>query len=275
VLGKVFLNARDNERGRQISSASISNYKEEKGMTATATLIAHRGTSKVDRDFLKMIPTPEATRTHQPIAHAQIVETLIETLGFRHIAVVRDEYAVSPDGNRLFGVLDLDYDFTGARFSIGIRNSNDKSMRLAMTVGYRVVVCDNMAFKGDFTPVLAKHSKSLNLVDLISVGVDKIQRNFEPLKQQVSDWREYRLETRNAKEIIYDAFLNSKLGLPRNLMPHVHALYFNPEVDDFKPRTLWSLSNAFTSAFKELKPLKQFQVTAKLGDFLEDRRMPF
>src|SRR5436305_8279405 len=162
-------------------------------MTATATLIAHRGTSKVDRDFLKMVPTPEATRTHQPIAHARIVEALIETLSFRHITVVRDEYAISPDGNRLFGVLDLDCEFTGARFSIGIRNSNDKSMRLAMTVGYRVMVCDNMAFKGDFTPLLAKHSKSLNLVDLISVGADKIQRNFELLKQQVNDWREYRL----------------------------------------------------------------------------------
>lgn len=123
--------------------------------------------------------------------------------------------------------------------------------------------------------MLAKHSAKLNLIDLISVGVDKIQRNFEPLKTQIRDWREYRLETRNAKEIIYDAFLDSKLGIPRNLMPEVHRFYFNPEVDDFKPRTLWSLSNAFTSAFKELKPVKQFQATAKLGDFLEDRRMPF
>lgn len=244
-------------------------------MTATATLIAHRGTSKVDRDFLKTIPTPQATRTHQPIAHVQIVEALIETLSFRHITVVRDEYAISPDGNRLFGVLDLDYEFTGTRFSIGIRNANDKSMRLAMTVGYRVIVCDNMAFKGDFTPLLAKHSKSLNLIDLISVGVDKIQRNFEPLRQQVNDWREYQLDNRNAKEIIYDAFLDSKLGIPRILMPRVHTLYFNPEVDDFKPRTLWSLSNAFTSSFKELKPVKQFQATARLGDFLEDYRMPF
>ena len=39
-------------------------------------------------------------------------------------------------------------------FSIGIRNANDKSMRLALTVGYRVFVCDNMAFNGDFTPLL-------------------------------------------------------------------------------------------------------------------------
>jgi hypothetical protein len=39
------------------------------------------------------------------------------------------------------------------RLSIGLRNSHDKSMRLALTCGYRVFVCSNMAFSGDFTPV--------------------------------------------------------------------------------------------------------------------------
>jgi len=238
-------------------------------------LIAHCGASKVDRDFLKTLPLPEATRTHQPIPHIEIVEALIETLSFRHIQVVRDEYAVTPDGMRCFGLLQLEYGIEGVQFAIGFRNANDKSMRLALTVGYRVLICDNMAFKGDFTPVLAKHSKSLNLIDRISVGVDKIQRNFDPLKLQIRDWHDCQLDSKRAKEIIYDAFLSSKLGLPGHLMSDVHHFYFNPEVDDFKSRTLWSLSNAFTSAFKELKPVKQFQATARLGDFLEDRRMPF
>lgn len=42
-----------------------------------------------------------------------------------------------------------------------------------------------MAFSGDFTPVLAKHSNSLNLLDSISVGVDRMQRNFAPMQKQV------------------------------------------------------------------------------------------
>jgi hypothetical protein len=32
---------------------------------------------------------------------------------------------------------------------------------------------------------------------------------------------------------------------------------------------MWSLSNAFTSAFKELDPVPAFKATAKLGDFLK------
>jgi len=36
-------------------------------------------------------------------------------------------------------------------------------------------------------------------------------------------------------------------------------------------RMIWSLSNAFTSAFKELDPIPQFKATANRGEFLEAR----
>jgi hypothetical protein len=38
---------------------------------------------------------------------------------------------------------------------------------------------------GVFTPVLAKHSNPLSLIDCVSVGVDGMQRNFEPMRKQV------------------------------------------------------------------------------------------
>jgi len=31
----------------------------------------------------------------------------------------------------------------------------------------------------------------------------------------------------------------------------IHDLYFNPQHEEFQPRTMWSLSNAFTSAFPD------------------------
>jgi len=234
-------------------------------------LLAHCGSSKITREELKVIQTPAGSPTHQPIPHYEIVGTLVETLGFRQISVVREEYAVSSDGMKVFGVLDLETTFDGCRFAIGIRNSNDKSMRLALTVGYRVLVCDNMAFHGDFTPVLAKHSKHLNLVDSISVGVDRMQRNFEPMRKQVEAWKGARLADESAKLVIYKAFVEGELDVPKHLARRVHDLYFNPRVEQFAPRTTWSLSNAFTSAFKELDPIPQFKATAKLGEFLEAR----
>jgi hypothetical protein len=233
-----------------------------------ATLIAHSGTRKITREELQEIPAPPESETHKPISHAKIIEELTLTLSYRNLVVTRDEYAVSADGMRMFGVLDLNSRMNGFCFSIGVRNGNDKSMRFSMVAGLRVTVCDNMLFAGDFKPVLRKHTKAMEITDLIAVGIEKIQRNFDPMARQVEDWKARMLPDLHAKSIIYDACLAEKL-FPRNLLPSVHRHYFTPEYDEFRPRTLWSLANAFTSAFKGLKPTSQFQMTAKLGAFLE------
>ena len=124
---------------------------------------------------------------------------------------------------------------------------------------------------GVFTPVLAKHSKSFSLIDCISVGVDRMQRNFEPMRKQVEAWQRSELTDVTAKVVIYEAFVEGRLEAPKHLARTVHDLHFEPKYEEFRPRTIWSLSNAFTSAFKELDPVPQFKATAKLGEFLEAR----
>lgn len=238
---------------------------------SSSTLVVHCGARKVTREELMTIPIPEGTRTHQPLSHFEIVEVLEEALSFRYLKVTRDEYAVSADGMKMFGVMDLNTGFDGGNFSIGLRNSNDKSMRLALTAGLRIFVCDNMAFSGDFTPLLHKHSRRLDLRDSISIAVDRIQRGFEPLGRRVTEMRDFGLTDNDARLLIYRAFLERAVrGVPRNLMSAVHDNYFSPKYEDFRARSLWSLSNAFTSAFKELSPIKQFEVTARLGSFLNE-----
>jgi hypothetical protein len=232
-----------------------------------STLIA--STAKLTRLQLAAVPTPLGTATHRPVPHVEVVEALVETLSFRHIGVVTEEYAVSKDGMKMFGVLDLDTGMPGCRFSIGVRNSHDRSMRLAAVVGVRVLVCENMAFSGDFQPVLAKHSKHFSLQNALSIGVDQMQRNFDGMRKQVDAWRESQLSDTAAKLIIYRAFVESDLEVPKHLARPVHDLYFHPQHEEFQSRTLWSLSNAFTSAFKQLEPIPQFRATAKLAGFLE------
>lgn len=122
---------------------------------------------------------------------------------------------------------------------------------------------------GAFTPVLAKHSKNFSLQDSLAIGVDRMQRNFEPMRRQTEQWRQQQLSSATAKLLIYRAFIEGDLQAPKHLAGVVHDLYFNPKYEEFQPRTMWSLSNAFTSAFKELEPIPQFKATAKLGAFLE------
>ncbi len=117
--------------------------------------------------------------------------------------------------------------------------------------GQRVVICaasankccsnqaarSKMAFSGDFTPVLAKHTKHLSLVDVLSIGVDRIQRNLEPMKRQVGAWKTTLIPDESAKLVIYQAFVEGKLDVPKHIARRVHDLYFNPQVDEFAPTT--------------------------------------
>jgi hypothetical protein len=90
-----------------------------------------------------------------------------------------------------------------------------------------------------------------------------------PVRKQVEAWKGTRLEDKTAKLVVYRAFVEGQLDVPKYLARRVHDLYFNPQVEEFAPRTTWSLSNAFTSAFKELDPIPHFKATAKLASFLE------
>jgi hypothetical protein len=91
------------------------------------------------------------------------------------------------------------------------------------------------------------------------------------MRKQVETRQRIELTDVTAKVVIYEAFVEGHLEAPKHLVRTVHDLYFEPRYEEFRPRTIWSLSNAFTSAFKELDPVPQFKVTAKFGEFLESR----
>src|SRR4051812_22192980 len=131
-------------------------------------LMLHAGAKKFGRQDLLALPTPEATETHKPVAHSAIIQALIESLAYRHLNVERDEYALTPDGARMFGFLELNIEESGIRLALGVRNSHDKSFALSITVGYRVFVCDNLAFHGDFVAVSKKHSKNMDVHEVIA-----------------------------------------------------------------------------------------------------------
>lgn len=70
-----------------------------------------------------------------------------------------------------------------------------------------------------------------------------------------------------AKVVIYEAFVEGQLEAPKHLARTVHDLYFEPTCEEFRSRAIWSLSNAFTSAFKELDPIPQFEATGSTKQF--------
>jgi len=90
-----------------------------------------------------------------------------------------------------------------------------------------------MALRGTFAPVLAKHTKHLRVADILSVDVDRMQRNFEPMRKQVEAWKVTGLPDGTAKLVIYRAFVEGELEIPKHLARVVQNYYFGPLHKEF------------------------------------------
>lgn len=235
-----------------------------------STLMTSRSKTRlISLDDLRKIKTPAKTETHHPIPHHEVVDALVAKLGSEGMFVSRTELAVSQNGQRCFGLIEIDRGLDGLHFAMGLRNSHDMSMCLGLTVGYRVFVCDNMGFYGDFMPILRKHTSGIDLQRTISMGVDVIQRSLDPMVKSITLQRAMPLSDMEAKLVIYRAFIEGELDVPRHLGKDVHGNYFKPIYNDFAPRTVWSLVNAMTGALQKLDAVQQYRATGKLGEFVE------
>lgn len=235
------------------------------------TLIAGGDTNgKLTREQLALVPSPASTSTHQVVPHIDIVNSLREQLGFRHITVMGEEYAVTKDGLNFFGIMTLDQGIDGASFALGVRNSHSKAFRLSIVVGLRIFVCSNLSFAGDFNIVLAKHSKNFKLRDSLSIGIDEAQRGFDPMRQRVDSWRAKQITDDDARLSIFRAFVEEEVDAPKHIAREVWRNWQEPTHEEFRPRTAYSLQNCYTSAFgKNLDPVPLYKATASLGRFFQ------
>jgi hypothetical protein len=94
-----------------------------------------------------------------------------------------------------------------------------------------------------------------------------MQRNIEPMREQVETWQKSELTDVTAKVVIYEAFVEGRLEAPNHLARTVHDLYLEPKYEEFRSRTIWSHSNAFYCRIQGTGPIPQFKATAKLGNF--------
>ena len=227
----------------------------------TGRLVAHCGAQYIDREGLKLLETPEPTDSWTPIPHYDLVQALDGQLKARGITIVKEQFAVQKA--KLFGVLDTDYQVNeegGA--AIGIRTANDKSLALQLAIGFRIFVCDNMAFAGDLIALRRKHTGNLDLHKEFAEGIGRYVREYPKLQDNINWWKERTVSKERGKQLIYDIFR-------QKLMP---IRLFHPAVHDWEAaeeKTLWRLHNCMTAHIKILRPAPAFTATLRLSRFFE------
>ena len=218
---------------------------------ATATLIADRGAQKVDRDALNVL-CPAATATHFPIPHLRVVEACEQTLAEAAYGIRDAEFVLGKGGNQLFATFTLENVLVpGVRLAVGLRTSYDKTFPLGLVAGHRVIVCSNLAFRGDLVSVRRKHTRygEQRFRTAIAAAVTRLADFRESERKRVAALQAMVLSTEQAESLILRAHLKDIVSY--RLLRKVHHEWQEPSHDEFRSRTAWSLFNSVTTALAE------------------------
>ena len=127
-------------------------------MKTELNLMFHCGANAVERNDILNADTPQGTATHVPIPHHKLLTEVTSTLAHHNHRIVNEAHALTADGNRYFGMLQLETDALDHAIIVGVRNSHDKTFPAAIAAGSGVFVCDNLAFSGEIK-ISRRHTK--------------------------------------------------------------------------------------------------------------------
>ena len=214
-------------------------------------LMLHCGAFRVDRTAVLATPTPAATPTWQPLPHMRLLDSVERTLHSAGHQVLQAEHALTRDGLRYFGVLQVARVNAAAdvTFVVGVRNSHDKSLPAGLVAGSQVFVCDNLAFNGQVS-LHRKHTKFIldDLDPLVRDAIRGIENLWSQEEQRITAYKATELRRYQAHDLIIEAL---EAGVCSGAhVPRIVEQWHRPIHDAFAPRTVWSLHNAFTEALK-------------------------
>lgn len=209
-------------------------------------LMLHAGANAVSYDDLRGLPIPDATETHVPVAHHEIVELMRYTLGFYGHEIMQEDHAVTEDGLRYFGLLSLRSPYGDYTDTVGLRNSHDKTFPIGIAFGSRVFVCDNLAFVGDHV-IRRKHTVKAKreLPALITEIVQPLQAQRIAQNQKLLTYQGTPVTDMMADHAIMDLYRNDVINVQR--IPDVLEQWDRP-THDWGDKTAWRLFNAATFA---------------------------
>ncbi len=233
------------------------------------TLLLHAGSEEVSFDDLTQVETPEATRTHVPIAHHQVADRVRYALFYYGHEIINEQYGVTPDGMRFFGVLSLKSKYGGYEDTVGLRNSHDKAFPIGISLGAHVFVCDNLSFMAEHV-IKQKHTVNAkrDLPGLVAEVIEPLA-DARVLQQQTFElYRETPLSIDQVDHTIMEMYRCGIINVQR--IAQVEKEWESPSFEEMvlEDRNAWRLFNAATFAL-DGKVVGNPAITQKLHQVID------
>lgn len=237
-----------------------------------STLVTHCGARAVNREELDAIEAPPPTKTWFPVKHSSVIDTVARALNAVGFEVRRLRFAVARRDARMFATMDLETPLgDGVSLAVGIRNSTDKSLPLGFCAGSRVFVCDNLAFRSELL-VHRKHTRfgQERFREEIGEAVKSLDQFRRAESERIERMRGIEIGDDLAESLMLRGHLAGIVS-PR-VLPDLVKEWRNPVHEEFSPRTVWSLFNAFTAVLaprQKSNPQQFAALTIRLSEMLD------
>jgi hypothetical protein len=221
-----------------------------------ASLWNHRGSQEMSLDELKSLPAVEETRTYSPLSHYDFIHNthhiggeILKSHGFE---LNSTKILVSKDGGRCFFILGYRNGADGIEMAAAGRNSTDKSMSVAISIGAsaRVIVCDNMMVTGDIV-VFRRHTGNLfgYLREKLVLNFHEAKHRWRNVQADVEVFKGEDFDERDRDHFLMEAFRADILS-PRQFDVAVKEVTKPLHRDRFGADSAWSAYNAMTEGLK-------------------------
>ena len=227
------------------------------------------GNNKVTEAEVIQVPAVPFTNSFHPVHHRYVLDAIRSGVVATGLEIVNTEYVLANNGNRMFGVWDLSGGNDDLCWSIGIRNSMDKSMALGITAGTRVFVCENLAFSGEFVE-FRKHTKGLVYDELEFMAYRAMKKMVSNLTK-FQGWHEglktFSLTEWDAKMLLVQIMTDNII--PPSKFGRFNELYFGGLYD----HTLWGFHETVTDVLRDSNlmslPKKNKMLNGVLDNYMD------
>ena len=222
---------------------------------------------------LSKMKTPPPTATHFPVPHYDIMSEQLDQLDACGYEWKNLEIGVSHEAMRCFWILDIENPTVARGWNSvwGGRNSHDMMYSALFLAGLGVWICDNLQFTGEIK-VSSKHTKHIGtrLKRMVTRGLFELTQFDAINEERHAAYEAFTLpeeefeviETPDETEdrvvhkstpFVHDFVVKSmdRGVISPSSIKLVLDAWREPSFAEFQPRNAWSLSNAYTEAFKK------------------------
>lgn len=222
----------------------------------------------VGLQYLKGIPIPKSTATYTPVAHHEVIETLLRESDAVGLTEVDNAYTIKNGGRQLFfsiafaGSNSTDYQWS----LVGI-NSYDKSLALRLGGGLRTMVCTNLSLSGEYE-YYHKHTPGVSLAAGAKAVLGNLGSTCTALEAALEAMKVPITKAQGAYFILQ---WGKKVGLSKNNIYDILDLWENPPYESFLQyqNQVYGLYQAVTTLCKSWNDGKKYPILQSLAQAIE------